>query len=118
MACGPPKGEMCITGELYIHNTYNLMGEAGAIRNKCLRKPLGGNNEKKLEKHCVKTINYKMTPIIINHISNMYNNFISLIHWVCFDYMNQIYVISTGHLEWSFPIWLHHHNITFNVVYL
>lgn len=42
MACGPPKGEMCITGELYIHMTYNLMGEEGAIRNKCLRKPLGG----------------------------------------------------------------------------
>lgn len=27
--------------------TYNLMGEEGAIRNKCLRKPLGGATMRK-----------------------------------------------------------------------
>lgn len=56
--------------------------------------------------------------IIINYMLNIYNNFISSVHWICFGYSKPNVFYFSDHLEWHSAIWSHHHSITFNIVYL
>ena len=50
--------------------------------------PFNGRGvEEKVEEHCTSAIKYRISLIVITHISNISSNFISLIHWICFDYL-------------------------------